>query len=208
MSRGGRIKDRSEPERRCIATGLSGPVAPLVRFVAGPDDTVLPDVAGKAPGRGMWVSADRAAIALAVKKKLFSRAAKRQVAAPDDLPDLVEAALARRLQDMLALARKAGLAHMGYDTVRARLKSGPVAALIEASDGSAAQRAKLRPMAGDAPVISCLSGHELGLAFRRDNVIHAALDAGGVTQNVLREASRLSGLRQVEAGARGPEGVE
>ena len=201
MSRGGRDKERDTPERRCIATGESGPKAPLVRFVVGPDGTVHPDIAEKAPGRGMWVCADRAAIALAVRKKLFSRAARMQVQAGEDLPDRVEALLTRRLQDALGLARKAGLAHMGFDTVHRRLKSGPVAALIEASDGSAAQCAKLRPMAADAPVISCLSGHELGLAFRRDNVIHAALDAGGVTQQVLREASRLTGLR-------GREGVE
>lgn len=199
MSRGGRDKDRSTPERRCIATGESGPTAPLVRFVVGPDGMVHPDVAQKAPGRGMWVCADRAAIDLAVKKKAFSRAAKMQVSAPPDLADRVEVLLARRLQDVLALARKAGLAHMGFDTVHRRLKSGPVAALIEAADGSEAQRAKLRPMAAEAPVISCLSGHELGLAFRRDNVIHAALDAGGVTETVLREASRLAGLRGHQA---------
>ncbi len=199
VSRGGRDKDRSEPERRCIATGVSGPTAPLVRFVVGPEGDVFPDVAEKAPGRGMWVSADRAAIDLAVKKNLFSRSAKAPVKAPADLSERVEALLTRRLQDALALARKAGLAHMGFDTVHRRLKSAPVAALIEASDGSEAQRAKLRPMAGEAPVISCLSREELGLAFRRDNVIHAALDAGGVTKTVLREASRLNGLRGHEA---------
>lgn len=199
MSRGGRDKDRSEAERRCIATGVSGPTAPLVRFVISPDGEVFPDVSEKAPGRGMWVSADRAAIDLVVKKKLFSRAAKRQVTAAPGLSDRVEALLTRRLQDALALARKAGLAHMGFDTVHRRLKSGPVAALIEASDGSEPQRAKLRPMAAEAQVISCLSREELGLAFRRDNVIHAALDAGGVTKQVLREASRLIGLRGHEA---------
>ncbi|QPH52692.1 RNA-binding protein [Pontivivens ytuae] len=195
MSRGGRTKDRETPERRCIATGTSGPKAPLVRFVVGPDDTVVPDIAEKLPGRGMWVSADRDAIALAAKKNLFNRAAKRQVKAPTDLPDLVERLLLRRVQDALALARKAGLAHMGFDTVKTRLRAGPVAALVEASDGSEPQRAKLRPLAAEAPLISCLSGHELGLAFGRDNVIHAALDGGGITDQVLREASRLAGLR-------------
>lgn len=199
MSRGGRDKDRDAPLRRCIATGVSGPTAPLVRFVVDPDGHVFPDVAEKAPGRGIWVTANRAAIDLAVKKNLFSRSVKAPVKAPAGLSDMVEAALLRRVQDALALVRKAGLAHMGFDTVHRRLKSGPVAALIEASDGSEPQRAKLRPMAAEAPVISCLSREELGLAFRRDNVIHAALDAGGVTKRVLMEASRLNGLRGHEA---------
>ena len=105
MSRGGRDKDRSDPERRCIATGVSGPTAPLVRFVVGPEGDVFPDVAEKAPGRGMWVCAERAAIDLAVKKNLFSRSAKAPVKASPDLSDRVEELLTRRLQDALALAR-------------------------------------------------------------------------------------------------------
>ena len=40
---------------------------------------VVPDVAAKLPGRGLWVAATRDAIATAVEKKLFARAAKAQV---------------------------------------------------------------------------------------------------------------------------------
>ena len=65
MSRGGRIKERDEPERRCIVTGEVQPKAGLIRFVAGPDGQVVPDLAEKLPGRGIWVTADRAAIAKA-----------------------------------------------------------------------------------------------------------------------------------------------
>ena len=84
MSRGGASKDRTgPPDRKCIATGEAQPKTGLVRFVLGPDATVWPDVMEKLPGRGAWVSADRAAIDLAVKKKLFARAFKAQVRAPD-----------------------------------------------------------------------------------------------------------------------------
>lgn len=175
----------------------------MIRFVAGPGGVVVPDLAEKLPGRGMWLTAGPEHFAAARKKRAFARGARAPVTVPDDLEDQVETLLLRRVQDMLALARKAGLTHMGFDTVKGRLKAGPVAALIEASDGSEPQRAKLRPMAGDAPVLNALDRQELGLAFGRDNVIHAALDAGGLTDQVLREVSRLSAMRdlQVVAGA-------
>ena len=83
MSRGGHIKERDEPERRCIVTGEVQPKAGLIRFVAGPDGQVVPDLAEKLPGRGIWVTADRAAIAKAAAKGLFSRGARARVGAPD-----------------------------------------------------------------------------------------------------------------------------
>ena len=117
MSRGGRIKDNDQPERRCIVTGEVQPKAGLIRFVAGPDGQVVPDLAEKLPGRGIWVSADRAAIDKAAAKGLFSRAAKAPVKAPVGLDDLVEAGVARRLVELVSLARKSGRAVAGFEKV-------------------------------------------------------------------------------------------
>ena len=91
MTRGGREKDRDDPERKCIATGESQPKAGLIRFCLGPDGQIVPDVLGKLPGRGIYVSATRAAIDKAAKKNLFSRAARQPVKVPERLADLVEA---------------------------------------------------------------------------------------------------------------------
>ena len=74
MTRGGRAQDRDEPERRCLATGESQPRGGLIRFVLGPDGVLVPDVAGKLPGRGMWGGAGRAGVQVAGKKKLFTPA--------------------------------------------------------------------------------------------------------------------------------------
>ena len=65
-------------ERRCIVSGEIMPDNRLVRFVSAPDGEVVPDVAAKLPGRGLWVAAARAAVGEAVEKKLFARAAKAQ----------------------------------------------------------------------------------------------------------------------------------
>ena len=199
MTRGGRIDMRDAPERRCVATGESGGTAGLIRFALNPESVVTPDFAEKLPGRGVWVTAARAPLEKAVKRNLFARGFKAPALAPEGLIQMVEAGLARRLIEALGLARKAGLAICGFEKVKARLKSGPVAALIEASDGSEQGRAKLRPMAGEAALVATLTAEELGLAFGREFVIHAVLDAGGAAERVLRESRRLSGFRQTQA---------
>lgn len=176
-------------------TGESGPAGRLIRFVLGPDGQVVPDLAGRLPGRGAWLTAERALVEKAVAKKLFSRAFRTQAGVPPDLADRLEALLVRRLMDLIGLARKAGQAVTGFEKVRARLREGGVGALLQARDGAADGRAKLTRLAGDVPVIAVLDATELGLAFGRDFAIHAALDRGGFTDRALDEAARLAGLR-------------
>jgi len=207
MTRGGGIrnrgKSRTEPERRCIASGESGPTERLIRFVLGPGGEVVPDLAAKLPGRGVWLSADRALVGKAVAKKLFARAFRAPATAPTDLADRLEALLARRLIELIGLARKAGQAVTGFEKVRARLAEGSAGALVQARDGAADGRAKLARLARSGsqpvPVIEVLDSAELGLAFGRDFAIHAALDRGGVADRAIAEAMRLCGLRVCES---------
>lgn len=203
MTRGGRETRRDQPERRCMATGQSGPAARLVRFVLGPGGVVVPDVAGRLPGRGMWLSADPAAIELAVRKRLFARAAREPVQVPDGLAALVEAQLAARVVELVSLARKGGGAVAGYEKVRDWLIKDKAAVLVQAADGSPRGRARLRPPAGPGSHVQVLTARELGLAFGREHVIHAALVAGGLAQRVVEDAARLAGMR----GQVGADGV-
>lgn len=203
MSRGGREKAQDGPERRCIATGQSGPAARLIRFVVAPDGQLVPDLAGRLPGRGIWVSATRAALEKAVGKRLFARAARQPVQLPPDLPAQVAALLAQRVVELLSLARKAGLAVAGYEKTRAVLAEGRAAALLQASDGSERGKARLRPPGGEETHVTCLTAPEIGLAFGREHVIHAALMAGTLSARVVEEAARLSGVREMSGPATG-----
>lgn len=204
MTRGGARKDRDGPERRCIATGESGGVERMIRFVLDPEARLTPDLAARLPGRGVWLTADRALVERAVKKRLFSRGFRQPVEAPADLADRLEALLAARLVQAIGLARKAGLAVTGFEKVRAGLRKGPAGALLAASDGAEDGRRKLAALASAmaqdpasaTPLVESLSGAELGLAFGRDSVIHAMLDQGGGAERVVREARRLDGFRQ------------
>ncbi|QYX57031.1 RNA-binding protein [Roseovarius sp. SCSIO 43702] len=195
MGRGGQPKDRGDgPERKCIASGEVRPISELVRFVVGPDAQVVPDLAGKLPGRGIWVTASRPALNKAVEKGLFKRAAKHAVTVPPDLPDRVETMLAQRVVNLISLNRKGGNAVAGYEKVKDWLSKEEAVALVQASDGSERGKSKLStPHRGH--FIGWLTADELGQAFGRQTVIHAALRAGGLTKRVVDEAQRLKGLR-------------
>jgi hypothetical protein len=146
------------------------------------------------------VTARRAALERAAGKNLFARAAKQPVRVPDDLADRVEALLARRVVDLISLARKGGAAVAGYEKVKDWLAKEQATVLIQASDGSERGKSKLStPHRGD--FIGWLTADELGSAFGRQTVIHAALGAGGLSARVVEEAARLKGLR-VSDGAK------
>lgn len=195
MARGGKQVETDEPERRCIVTGISGGKPGLIRFVVGPENQIVPDIVERLPGRGIWVSADRAELEKAEAKKLFARAARQAVTVPQGLADLIEALLLRRVVELLSLARKSGQAVAGYEKCRDVALRDEMAVLVQAHDGSERGKTKLRPPDGADSYIGCLSAQELGLAFGRDHVIHAALRAGGLSQAVVEEAARLQGLR-------------
>ncbi len=200
MTRGGSKKNRDDgPERRCIVTGESQPKSGLIRFVVGPDNMIVPDVLGKLPGRGIYVVADHAALQVASKGQ-FSRAAKTSVTVPEGLAQEVERQLARRVVDLIALARKAGLAVCGFEKVKGWLSGGErVRVLMQASDGSERGKTKLWTPEG-ARYYGCLTAAELGLAFGRQSVIHGALATGRLSDRVVEEAAKLKGLREIDGG--------
>lgn len=206
MARGGKSKTRDVAGRKCIATNKVFPKSDLLRFVVGPDSSIVPDVAGKLPGRGIWVSPDRRALTKAIGKNLFARAAKAAVTVPEDLLDQVERLLVVRLTELLSLSRKSGGAIAGFEKVKGWMEQDRVAVLMQAIDGSPREKSRLRSRGKDVRKFSVLTAHELGLAFGRENVIHSALASGGLTNLVVEEAARLHGLRDADGGK--PAGKE
>lgn len=199
MTRGGMVKSKDEAERRCIVSREAEPKRGLIRFVVSPDGLVVPDLAEKLPGRGIWVSADRAVLEEAVKKKLFAKAARTQVTVPDDFVNLIEAGLADRVVHLISLARKAGGAVCGFEKVKGWLADGHAKVLLQASDGSERGKGKLWTPEGGR-WFGHLTSSELGLAFGRESVIHGALSGGGLSKRVVEEANRLMGVRETIGG--------
>jgi hypothetical protein len=186
-------------ERKCIVAGEVLPDARLIRFVPGPDGSVVPDLARKLPGRGVWVEATRAAVDQAAAKNLFSRAAKMKLTVPADLSDLIERLSAKRCLDGLGLARREGGLVPGFEKAHIAIRSGKSKWLIEASDGARDGREKMVRAASLAPspvpVCGAFSAEELGLALGLDNVIHVAFLAGRRAERWTEEVQRLAGFR-------------
>jgi hypothetical protein len=145
------------------------------------------------------VTADRAVLQQAIDKRQFARGAGRAVQVDPALVDRVEGLLARRCLDLLAMARRAGVAVAGLAKVRQALEAGRPGVLLEASDGAADGRARLRALAGERPVVAALTAAELAGAFGREHTVHGFVDSGGpgggLADRLRRDADRLAGFR-------------
>jgi uncharacterized protein len=172
----------------------------LIRFVVGPDRTLVPDLTATLPGRGMWLSASRDVLETARDKgglsRAFARSARGVVSVPQDLPAMLEAALVQRIGELLGLARRAGQAVAGFEKAREWLQSNRARLVLQASDGSAAEHARfLSGKAGKVAVVTPLPAAALGRMFGRDHVVHVAVAPGRLADRLLAEADRLAGLR-------------
>jgi len=132
----------------------------MIRFVVGPEGDVVPDLARRLPGRGLWVKAERSAVERAVAKNLFARAARASVKPAADLAERVEWLLLERALADLGRARRAGRAVAGFVKVeqmvgrgrRGRWRRARQAQGHRSSDRPAGRRGgtgwNLRPRAG------------------------------------------------------------
>jgi predicted RNA-binding protein YlxR (DUF448 family) len=205
--------EADESGRSCALTRARRRKDELIRFVLGPDGTVVPDLKERLPGRGVWLTASMDTVENAVKRRVFSRALKGEATVPEALPVQVERLLAETALQALALANKAGEAAFGYAKVEEALASGRVLALVHAREAADDGCRKLDSKAFGAsggrriPVIRAFGTDELSLATGRTNVIHAALIQGGAAQRVLAAASRLERYRKGEAAFSSPNGA-
>ncbi len=191
--------------RMCIVTRDSGSPETLIRFVAAPDGTIVPDLKRQLPGRGCWVTARRDLVDRAVAKKLFARALKRDVKADAALGQTVDRLLAQQLAGMMNLARKAGQFVSGSAKVEAAVRSGEALAVFHSTDAAAdgvrkidqARKAWHLGMGTDAEIPSyhLLSGAEMDELMGQNAFIHACALAGQAGEGVVKRANVLEQYR-------------
>jgi hypothetical protein len=200
--------DRSATMRMCAVSRQVRPIDELIRFVVSPQGEVVPDLKRKLPGRGMWVSASRQAVAEAVRRNQFNKAFKRELRVTPALAVDTEALLARSAIEALAMAAKASQAVSGFSKVETALQQRQARVLIHAADGAADGIRKLdaliRPNGGDGEdfpkilVVTVLTSEQLDLALGRSNVIHAALLAGPASRTFLSRSQILVRYRMAD----------
>jgi predicted RNA-binding protein YlxR (DUF448 family) len=194
---------RRAPVRTCLATRENVPIERMIRFVASPDGTVVPDLSRNLPGRGAWVSASREAIAKAISQKAFSRAFRGKAQADENLLPLIDHLIERSALEALSLANKAGRIVTGNAKVESAILSGKALAIFHSSDGAADGKRKLDGLlrrieaegGAKTPSLSLFTGSQMDLALGRPNVVHAALLASPASGGFLERSLRLKRWR-------------
>lgn len=190
-------------DRTCIVTRAEAEPDDLIRFVVGPDSTVVPDIKRSLPGRGCWVAAERLHVDKAAAKNLFARAFKAKVLVPADLGAMVDGLLARHALGMLGMARKAGQIALGATKVDSAVRSGLALCVLHANEASQdgkrkitqARRATVHLGGPAVPAYKLFPEADLSLALGGTNVIHAAVLAGDAGKAVLKRMVALDRYR-------------
>jgi uncharacterized protein len=190
-------------DRTCIVTRRTAAPDDLIRFVVGPDSSIVPDLKRNLPGRGCWVTADRTHIDKAAAKRLFARALKAEVTVPADLGGMVDGLLAKSALGALGLARKAGAVTLGAAKTEAAVRSGKALAVLHAFEAAEdgcrkigqARRATAYLGGPAIPAYKLFPEAEMGLALGGTNVIHAALLAADAGKAALRRMVALDRYR-------------
>jgi uncharacterized protein len=197
MKADGEKDDRKATTRQCALSRTVLPVDALLRFVAGPEGVLVPDIRNRLPGRGVWITNSAQVLREAIRKKVFARALKEAVTLPADLEAMVARLLRQDALQMLSLANKSGAVTSGFAKIEGM--RGPILTLVQASDGSTAEIARLagllrtRGRGGVAPLsIRSFSAEELGLSLGREHVIHAALNTLDAAAVFVERARRLA----------------
>lgn len=194
------LPDEGDMSRFCAARREVLDRSDLIRFVLSPDGIVVPDLAEKLPGRGVWVGAWRGRVEEAIKRKVFARGFRGPATVEPGLAEAVEHGLRQRALQTLSLVRKAGALVTGFQKLEAAIGAGEVFALVHADDAGADGVRKLDrrlvavTTANDrtAPAtIVCFTREELGLAIGAANVVHAGVRESGIVRKFLRETDRL-----------------
>jgi len=198
-------------ERFCAVTREAKSADAMIRFVLDPDGRVVADLKRRLPGRGLWVTATKDALAQAARRNVFAKGFKTEVRLSADFVESTDRLLERSALDALAIANKAGAFVSGFAKVETAIAQGDIVALMRASEASADGIRKLdaamhRRFGADTAgiaIIGAFSTAQLDLASGRSNVVHAALLAGPASDAFLARYSRLMRFRTGEAG--GPE---
>jgi len=181
----------SPSARRCLVSLEVKPKSELVRFALDPSKTIVPDIACKLPGRGLWVTADAALIDEAIQKNLFSKAAKTKVIVPADLKDQIEQLLARRCLDLLGLAKAAGAVVAREQKVLEALSSHELEGILLACDAGNDIKKKTQR-------IKCFSNlmtrDALGAALGREQAAVVGLRPHSLTKKLKQELARWQGV--------------
>ncbi|MGC6517550.1 MAG: DUF448 domain-containing protein [Candidatus Puniceispirillaceae bacterium] len=196
-------------ERRCIASGKTKSASSLIRFVCGPDGSLVPDLALKLPGRGCWLSADISSLKTACNKGLFTRHIGCDSVSFDLVKERLCTLLGKRFFQSLSLARRAGLAIGGAGKLA---NYEAMEGLIMASDASPREaKSHIRRLSPQWVYDKCDSA-ELGAVFGRESIAYIGIlpdqhgTQGGLSARLKQDIDRFAAFLPPLACQEGADG--
>ncbi len=188
------------------------PVGELIRFVAGPDGTIVARPQAPPPRTRRLGDGDPQGGRRGRQAQRFRPQPQARRQAPADLGAQVERLLEEAALDALAIAHKSGRVAIGFGKTEAAVSREPVAAILTAADGSpdgarkiagAAERRRMAENGPDVPILAGFTSAQLDLALGRSNVVHAALLAGPASNGFLARCQSLERFRTSTPDGRG-----
>ncbi len=193
-----------------------------MRLVVAPDGRVAIDLLDRAPGRGVYVQAERAAVLKAVGPKGIGRAFKGRAKplSPDAAAALVDDAVRRlgdRLVELVGIARRAQVAAVGMDAVLDALSETPPApVLLTTQDVSERSRQRvlsgIQSVEGADPTTTTvvpltINKADLGSKLGRRDVGVVAIRPSALALRIVAEAARRDGLSALPHSRAQEEGL-
>lgn len=190
-------------DRTCIVTRKSGGPHELIRFVAGPDGHLVPDIKANLPGRGAWILASKSVLEEAIRRKSFTHSLKSDIIVDSDVVDLVDRLLVKAALGRLALARKAGSVVTGATKVEQAIRSGKAHLILHSKEAAFDGKRKIeqalysvkQPGKDDIPVVTLFNSDEMGVAFGDNPVVHAAILNIELAQGFIKTVQKLVAYR-------------
>jgi uncharacterized protein len=190
------------PERQCALTRARAPKDSLLRLALDPDGKPFVDLLARAPGRGVYVSAENLRKALEPKGLKMVFKGKAAALSREEVEARVEGTahrLVARIVELIGLARRAGELELGIDTVLRALEGRMASTVVVALDASDRTVRKVEDSLGEATLVRASTKEELGRLLGRDEVGVVAVHPGKLADRISDESLRLAGLTSSRA---------
>ena len=184
---------------QCALTGKLLTREKTIRFVIGPDNTVIADLSEELPGEGIRLLGYRGTLEASIRDGSFKELFDKKWLDGDPVIsasflDKIESQLMDKVLGLIGLARRAGSVLNGFAKVEGSLKSGKCKLLLTAIDGAEDGRMKITRLAEavECQQVTILPSARLSMALGQTNVIHAGIIGLGWAERLNASIDRLS----------------
>ena len=179
------LGEKPGPRRQCAGCAKRDSADDLLRIVLGEEGALAVDLADSRFGRGSHVHASKECMQKALRGG-FAKVFKTKVEGTvESLGEQIVIAADRRIEGLLAGARRGKLAIAGADVVREAYREGNAALVVVASDAAAATKhPEIQEAVAEGKAIAWSNKQRLGAIFGRDETAVCAVLHEGVAKAI------------------------